>query len=68
MVVDSVTVASFPFADKGVTLVCLEVGNINDENIARAIHPKRNEKRRKETSININTNNQPIETLLKPTR
>ena len=58
-----VTVASFPFADKGVTLAGLEVGNINDENIARAIHPKGMRKDGKKLLININTNNQLIETL-----
>ena len=36
-----VTVASFPFFQiRGVTLAGLEVGNINDENIARAITQK----------------------------
>lgn len=58
-----VTVNSFPFADKGVTLQGLGLGNISDSNIERAIHPKGMRAYGKKLEILINTNNQLIEDL-----
>lgn len=58
-----VTVDQFPFADKGVTLAGLSLGNINDDNLERAIHPKGMRTQNKTLFININTNNQIIADL-----
>lgn len=58
-----VTVQSFPFAFKSVVLDGLEVGNFDDSNIDRAIHPKGMRAHNDKLLININTDNQLIDTL-----
>jgi len=55
-----VPVAEFPFANKGVTLAGLGLGDINPINIERAIHPRGMRADGKSLFININTNNQLI--------
>lgn len=57
------TVASFPFADKGLVLAGLSLGDIKDDNLERAIHPKGMRANNKSLLININTNNQLIADL-----
>jgi len=55
-----VPVAQFPFANDEVSLAGLSLGDIDDDNLARAIHPKGMRADGKSLLININTNNQLI--------
>ena len=58
-----VPVAQFPFASKGYSLAGLSLGNVDDDNIVRAIHPKGMRADGKSLLININTDNQLITDL-----
>lgn len=58
-----VTVAEFPFAMDGVSLAGLTLGNIDEDNTVRAIHPKGMRADNRSLFININTDNQLITDL-----
>jgi len=55
-----VPVAEFPFATDQVSIAGCGLGDINDDNLERAIHPKGMKADGKSLLININTNNQLI--------
>lgn len=58
-----VDAGAFPFAFRNVTIDGMSLGDIDDENNKRAIHPKGMRRDGKSLLININTNNELIDDL-----